>query len=107
MQCRMLPLEIASELERLTGCHEIRKQEKLKMTSLDPDCHFIADIGEMTIRRMDDQSFSERMYESINGHSDGGYESDDERDEAELIVSEYSEDQDVESDLEVQKSSIE
>lgn len=89
----MLPIEIARELDRLASCNEVKKSERLKMKALDPDCHFIADIGKMRIRKLD-RPFSEKMYESI----DAGYESDDERDER-LEVDSDSED-DPDSDTE-------
>jgi hypothetical protein len=107
VQCRILPLEIASELERLTGCHEIKRHDKMKMKSLDPDCHFIADLGEIKIRRLEDPTFSERMYECIAGHSDGGYESDDsddDRDENELKAGEFVDEIDVECEIDEKRN---
>lgn len=102
----MLPLEIASELDRLIGCQEIKRNAKLKMDSFDPDCHFIADIGQMQIKQIDEKPFSDRMFAS-----EGGYESDDEREEGDVIVGGFVDDSDVESDtesdLEIEKSNSE
>lgn len=92
----MLPLEIASELDRLTGCNEVKSHDRMKMKALDPDCHFIADMGEMSIRRFDERPFSHGMFEKMEGHSGEGYESDDESDENEMLVGEFVEDMDLE-----------
>ena len=100
VQCRLLPLEVASELDRLTGCREIVKNEALVMKSFDPDCHFVAEIGEMKISRISEKPFSDRVFAS-----EGGYESDDEREEGEMIVGEChddDDDDDLDSDQELE-----
>jgi hypothetical protein len=98
MQCRMLPLDIAMELDRLTPCTKVKVHDRMPMASLDPDCFFIAEIGQLKVRHITERPFSERLFASLEGSSD------EEEQVREYDSSEEAGDIEVEIEIEIEPS---